>query len=747
MQGSPNVGKVFLLLGAVLLLVTALPAQVSVLTQSNNPARTGWNNQETVLTTSNVNVSNFGKLFALNVDGYIYAQPLYMANVNIGNKSHNVVFVATEHNTVYAFDADTLGPALWQVDVNAGGTPVNSNDICAASGQANYCADLIPEVGVTATPVIDPTTKTMYLVAETNQAGSYHFKLHALDIISGAERPGSPVEINGSDQTPPLNQLIQLNRPGLLLLNGKVYTAFGSNGDFAVNSVYWHGWIFAYDATTLQRKAVFDVSPNNGYLAAGGIWQGGKGLVSDGTYIYVATSNGSSTDWQGGNDYASSYLKLDANNLSVVDWYAPNNQSYLNTNPGNVDIGSGGPVLLPTNPPELAGGGKDGILRVMDTSNLGRYNASMNQNLQNDQATNGYDKGMIFGGPVVWTSPKNGTVLYLWGPGDFVKGFQLVGSTFQPVVSSQTLCAPATTCIQPVTMNTVIRNQASEDTLAALSISSNGSQAGSGIVWASRFLSLPTGANSKVAPGVLTAFDADDLSNELWDSEQNSNRDAVNEYAKFVPPTVANGKVYLPTWVGPNVLGQNSGQLLVYGLLNSVKQVFSLSGSPSAVTVSPGQSAKYTITINGSNGFNGSVNLSCSALPSGANCQFASNTVNAGSSTTLTITTQAPSAALLRPTSGKWSLLPIYGVWLPPFGLALAGVGVGSRRRKLMLGLFAVLLLSLLLVACGGGSSSGGGGGGGGGTGGTPAGSYSVIVTGTPSSGSQQFTTITLTVQ
>src|SRR5690348_2977123 len=729
MQGSPKLGKVFLWLAAVLLLVTGLPAQVSVVTQSNNPARTGWNNQETILNTSNVNMSNFGKLFALNVDGYIYAQPLYVPNVSVNGTSHNVVFVATEHNSVYAFDADSLGPALWQVSVSGAGTPVDSNDICAATGQANYCADLIPEMGITATPAIDPSTKTMYVVAETKEAGSYHFKLHALDITSGAERPGSPVEINGSDQTPPLNQLIQLNRPGLLLLNGKVYTAFGSNGDFAVNSVYWHGWIFAYDATTLQRKAVFDVSPNNGYLAAGGIWQGGKGLVSDGTYIYVATSNGSSTDWQGGNDYASSYLKLDQN-LNVVDWYAPNNQSYLNTNPGNVDIGSGGPVLLPSSPPVLVGGGKDGILRVMNTGNLGKYNAASDNNLQNFQATNVYPDGMIFGGPIFWNSPQNGSVLYLWGPGDVIKGWKLAGTTFQTT---------------PVTQGT-IQNQASEDTLAALSVTSNGSQAGSGIVWASRFLSLPTGANSKVAPGVLTAYDADNLSNELWDSQQNSGRDAVNEYAKFVPPTVANGKVYLPTWVGPNVLGQNSGQLLVYGLLNSVKQVFSLSGSPSAVTVSPGQSAKYTITINGSNGFNGAVNLACSALPAGAQCQFASNPVNGGSSTTLSITTQAPSAALLRPTPGKRSLLPFYGVLLPPFGLALAGVGIGSRRRKLLLGLFAVLLLSLLLVACGGGGSSSGGGGGGGGTGGTPAGSYSVIVTGTPSSGSQQFTTITLTV-
>ncbi|HET7213289.1 MAG TPA: hypothetical protein VFL79_06870 [Terriglobia bacterium] len=730
MPGSPKVGKIFLVLAAVLLLVTALPAQVSVLTQSNNPARTGWNNQETILNTSNLNVSNFGKLFALNVDGYIYAQPLYMPNVSIGGKNHNVVFVATEHNSVYAFDADSLGPPLWQANVNAGGTPVDSNDICTASGQANYCADLIPEVGVTATPVIDPSAGTMYIVAETKASTSYHFKLHALDITTGAERPGSPVEIDGSDQSPPLNQLIQLNRPGLLLLNGKVYTAFGSNGDFVVNSVYWHGWIFAYDATTLQRRAVFDVSPNTGYLAAGGIWQGGKGLVSDGTYIYVATSNGSSTDWQGGNDYASSYLKLDQN-LNVVDWFAPNNQSYLNTNPGNVDIGSGGPVLLPSSPPVLVGGGKDGILRVMNTGNLGKYNASTNQNLQNFQATNVYDRGMIFGGPVFWNSPQNGGVLYLWGPGDVIKGWKLTGSTFQT---------------NPVTLGT-IQNQESEDTLAALSISSNGSQSGSGIVWASRFLSLPTGANSKVAPGVLTAFDADNLANELWDSQQNSGRDAVNEYAKFVPPTVANGKVYLPTWVGPNVLGQNSGQLLVYGLLNSVKQFFSLSGSPSAVTVSPGQSAKYTIAINGSNGFNGAVSLACSALPSGAKCQFASNTVNAGSSTTLTITTQAPSTALLQPTHGKRSLLPLYGVLLPPFGLTLAGVGLGSRRRKLVLGLFAVLLLCLILAACGGGGSSTGGGGGGGGGGGTPPGSYSVIVTGTPSSGSQQFTTITLTVQ
>jgi len=729
MHDSLKSGKTLLLFAMVFFLATGLSAQVSVLTQSNHPDRTAWNSQETILTTSNVNVSNFGKLFALDVDGYIYAQPLYVANLTIGGTTHNVVYVATENNSVYAFDADDPSvPVLWKATLNGGGTPVDSNDICAAAGQAPYCADLIPEVGITATPVIDPSSKTMYVVAETKAAGSYHFKLHALDITTGMERPGAPVEITSpSGVSPAFDQLPQLNRPGLLLLNGRVYTAFGSNGDFMV----WHGWIFGYDATTLQQVAVLDVSPNSGYQPGGGIWQGGKGLVSDGTYIYVATSNGSSTDCSGGNDYSSSFLKLDQN-LNVVDWYAPNNQTYLNSNPGNVDIGAGGPVLLPTNPPELAGGGKDGILRVMDVGNpppkMGGCNATANQNLQNFQATKVYDQGMIFGGPALWTSPSNGTVLYLWGPGDVIKGWKLAGTTFQTV---------------PIMQGTIM-NQESEDTLAALTISSNGSQAGSGIVWASRFLSLPSGANSnKVAPGVLTAFDADDLGHELWDSEQNSSRDAVNEYAKFVPPTVVNGKVYLASWVGPNVLGQNSGQVLVYGLLSSVKQIFSLSGSPTVVTVTPGQSAKYTIAVNPSGGFKGTVKLSCSALPTGAQCQFASDSIAAGSSTTLNITTQAPTTALLPPAPGKRGPNPLYGLWLPPFGLALAGVGLGSRRRKLMFALFSAILLVLFLSSCGGGGSSSPPPP----TGGTPAGSYSVIVTGTSSGGSQQFTTLTLNVQ
>lgn len=731
MQDSRKTGKALLLLAVIFLLATGLAAQVSVLTQSNNPARTAWNNQETVLNTSNVNVSNFGKLFALSVDGYIYAQPLYVPGVPIANKgTHNVVYVATEHNSVYAFDADQPGQPLWQVSLNGVGTPVNSNDICAASANPDTCADLIPEVGITATPVIDPSTNTMYVVNETAQSSgsgtSYHFWLHALDITSGAERPGSPVEITSpSSMSPAFDQLPHLNRPGLLFQNGRVYTAFGSNGDFVV----WHGWIFAYDATTLQQKAVFNVSPNTGYQPGGGIWQGGKGLVGDGTYIYVATSNGSSTDCSGGNDYSSSFLKLDQN-LIVVDWYAPNNQSYLNTSPGNVDIGAGGPVLLPTSPPEIVGGGKDGILRVMDTTtgNMGKCNATANQNLQNFQATNVYDQGMIFGGPAFWNSPQNGGVLYLWGPGDVIRGWKLAGTTFQT---------------SAVTQGTIM-NLESEDTLAALSVSSNGSQAGTGIVWASRFAQLPTGTDNKVAPGILTAFDADNLSNKLWDSNLNSSRDAVNEYAKFVPPTVANGKVYLASWVGPNYIGQNSGQLLVYGLLNSLTQIFSLSSSPNTASVTPGQSAQYTIAVSSSNGFNGAIKLACSSLPTGAQCQFASNPVNAGASSALTITTQAPTSADLRPLRGKWGLSPILALSLLPFGLVLGGAGLASRRPKLVVGLLLALLLALVLSSCGGGASSNPPPPP---SGGTPAGSYSVVVTGTSTSGSQKFVTVTLNVQ
>jgi hypothetical protein len=514
------------------LLGTVAAAQVAVLTHHNDNGRTGRNLNETTLNTSTVNVSNFGKLFTRAVVGQIYAQPLYVPNLHIGGKTRNVIYVATEHNTVYAFDADDASTSLplWKVNL---GTSVPSPDICNHPSPGCY-NDLMPEIGITSTPVIDSSTGTIYVVAKTKNTANntYRFKLHALDLITHSEKFGGPVEISAPGFVP----LNENNRPGLLLANGAIYIGFGSVGDFR----QWHGFVFEYNASTpLARRSVFNDTPGSG-ANGGGIWAGQQGLVADTEIpnnVYVSTSNGTFDVNTGGPDYASSILKLSTTNgLKVADYFAPDNQSFLNGK--NADLGAGGPVLLPDTT-VLVAGGKDGILRVVDTTNMGKFNPTLNANLQNFQATNVYPNGMIMGSPIYWNSPKHGPVVYLWGPSDVIKAWQLSGQTFDTTPVSQ----------GQITSPAGISNE------AAMSLSADGSETSTGIVWAAR--SYSGDANAQAQPGILHAFDATDLTHELWNSNQNPARDNLGNYAKFSPPTVANGKVYLATF---------SNELVVYGL-------------------------------------------------------------------------------------------------------------------------------------------------------------------------------------
>ena len=496
--------------------------QVSVLTQHNDVARTGQNPNETILTTSNVNVSQFGKLFFRAVDGQIYAQPLYVPSLTLGGKTRNVVYVATENNSVYAFDADdpNASAPLWKVNL---GTPVPSSDICTPSVGGCPYVDLTPQIGITATPVIDTGNGTLYVVAKTkNTANStYHFFLHALDLLTGAEKFGGPAEIAATNFIP----LNQNNRPGLLLVNGTVYAAFGSVGDIRS----WHGWIFGFNSSTLQLMVTFNATPKGSY---GGIWAGGVGLAADTDNVYAITGNGTFDVNTGGSDYGDSVLKLSTSSgLSVADYFTPDNQSYLFS--ADADLGSGGPLLLPgTN--LLVMGGKDGILRLINTSNMGKFNSTFNADVQEFQVSS----GQVLGGFAYANSPSFGPAVYLWGPGGFLKAWKFNGSTFQTTPASQGN----------------ISNAAGESPETPLSISSNQNQLGTGIVWAVKPASDP---NHTTVAGTVYAFDANDLTHELWDSNQNASRDALGNYAKFCPPTVANGKVYLGTF---------SNQLVVYGL-------------------------------------------------------------------------------------------------------------------------------------------------------------------------------------
>jgi len=497
--------------------------QISVLTQHNDNGRTGQNVNEAVLNTSNVNAAQFGKLFARTVDGYIYAQPLFMPGLNIGGKTRNVVFVATEHDTVYAFDADdpNASTPLWRVSL---GTSVPSQDVCNPPHYDCPYVDLVPEIGVTATPVIDSGTDTIYVVAKTKNTSNstYHFFLHAMDIFTGAEKFGGPTEIKATKFSPEFEN----NRPGLLLANGMLYMAFGSVGDYPT----WYGFVMQYNASTLQQIAVFNAAPTAGEA---GIWAGGQGLVGDTDSVYAVTSNGSFDVNTGGKDYATTYLKLSTSNgLAVSDFFTPYNQSFLGGN--NVDLGSGGPLLIPGTT-LLVGSGKDGVMRVVDTTNMGGFNPNFNNNVQDWQAT----PNIVMGAPVYWDYSSAGPVIYLWGPGDTLKAFKFNGQTFNTTPVSQSS----------------FKSVLGEANSIPLSVSSNGNQPGTGIVWAAAPYSGD--ANATTVPGIFYAFDANNLSRQLWNSRQIISRDDVGNYAKFNPTTIANGKVYLGTF---------SNQLLVYGL-------------------------------------------------------------------------------------------------------------------------------------------------------------------------------------
>jgi hypothetical protein len=501
-------------------LPTILSAQ-NVTTQRNDLARTGVNPAEVSLTTSNVNTNSFGKLFTLPVDGQVYAQPLYLANVAIPSQgTHNVVYVVTEHDSVYAFDADQPGQPLWHVSL---GTSILCSNIPFCNG------DLLPEIGITSTPVIDPANMTLYVVAEAivspSSPGTPKFTLHALNVTNGAEKFGGPVTISGSaagigsDSVSgkiTFNPLYELQRPALLLLNGNIYVSFGSHQDVRV----WHGWIFGYDERTLRPTAVRCLSPDSWYGGAG-LWQGGVGPAADSSgNIYVETGNGDLTAPSGGQSYGQSVVKLSSSQgLLPVDYFSPSD--FNSTEPQDLDLGSGGPLLIPGTSLILAGG-KSGTVYAVDTNQMGGYNAN-GDNIPEEWSI---APNFMFGGRIFYNS-----MLYLWPNSDRLRGYRYTGGStpFDP--------QPAVWGSIPVIYG--YKNE------PAISLSANGPASGSAIIWAA--YSQNGQANGYAYPGVFQAFDASTLV-EIWGSEMNASRDAPGSWSKWSPPTIANGKVYLATF-------------------------------------------------------------------------------------------------------------------------------------------------------------------------------------------------------
>jgi len=510
-------------------------AQATVATYHNDKARTGNNLLETTLTTSNVNPALFGKLFSQFVDGYIYAQPLYVPTVSItGLGTHNVVYVATMNDSVYAFDADSKSGSnaqpLWKVSfINPKGgiTTVPAADV--------NCSDLFsPKIGIVGTPVIDTVGGTLYVIARTKESGQYYQRLHALDITSGAEKFGGPAVIqaavsgsgSGSQHgTISFDPLIQNQRSALLFQNGMVYIAWGSHCDKS----YYHGWLMAYDHTSLAQKGVWVTTPNG---SEGAIWEGGSGPAGDiALNTYFAVGNGTFDANTGGGDYGQSMLKLappSNNTFAVLDYFTPYNGPNLNV--GDFDIGSGGAMLLPDQAKGphlhlLVQGDKVGNIYLIDRDNMGHYNALNNNQIV--QCLAGAELGM-------WASPTwwNNRV-YFGASGDTLKAFGLNTTTglLTTTPTSQTTRVFA----YPGTTSSVSANQDSN-----------------AIVWA-----LDNSTYKTADGAVLYAFDATNLATELYTSSQRFTRDNPGGAVKFNVPTIANGKVYVGTQT----------KLSVYGLL------------------------------------------------------------------------------------------------------------------------------------------------------------------------------------
>lgn len=559
--------------GSAHVAVTDLP---SVLTYHNDPARDGTNAREFALMSTTVTTTAFGRLFSCAVDGAVYTQPLWMRGFNIGGGIHNVIFVATQHDSAYAFDADA-SPCVtyWHVnllDTLHGGTsnenPVTWNDV-------GYCyGDIYPEVGVTGTPVIDASTQTLYLVSASEKdaitsgncsssSATFYHRLHSLDLATGNEKFNAPVTIaasvpgtgdGSSGGMVSFDSQLEHQRSGLAEDAGNIIVAFSAHED----ATPYHGWVIAYKASNVQQQtAVFNTTPNGIGGADGGIWAGGGApAIDSGGDIYVATGNGvfDEAPPPPDNDYGDSILRLHPKsgstpngvNLTVAGWFTPYDEQTLQQEDG--DLGSGAAVLFPyqtsgAGPTHLlVQTGKEGIVYLIDRDKMGQFNPANNDQIV--QSFRGPSSG-LWGTPALWANN-----LYVGGQYDFLRQF-----TFDPStelfnlgvasVSTHSFGYPGTTP----------------------SVSSLGSA--HGIVWTIDaslygYASPNAGVNCYTVPvpqpctgpAILHAYDANNLSVEYWNSSlAANNRDQAGNAVKFVPPTVANGKVYVSTRTEIDVYG------------------------------------------------------------------------------------------------------------------------------------------------------------------------------------------------
>jgi hypothetical protein len=517
-------------------------------TWRNDAQRTGQNPLELALSATTLNSTNFGKLFSCPVDGQIYAEPLYVANLAIGGGMHNVVFVATENDSVYAFDADASPCVTYWSDVTGTATsllPTGENVVPAADVNST---DIRPTIGITGTPAIDSATGTIYLVAKSKKVAGlnpvYFQRLHAINIVTGADEPGSPLAIapavigdgdgnnGGNPNMVPFVPLNENQQAGLLILGHTVYIPFGSLSSAAS----YHGWIVGYDETTLAQATVFMDTPNG---SAGGIWLGGAGLSVDldSGYIYGASGNGTFDATNAippHNDYAESFLQLNPAQpqMTVVNYFSPCDEAPFGS---GHDLGGSGVLPLPdaagsaAHPRLLLGGDKSGVLYLLDRAHLGGFNGgNCPDTAPVEEVSLG---GALSGTPAVWTDSTGVIRVYAGANGAKLGAFPIANAIFAPTAASQSPSVYSDRGPSPA-------------------ISSNGQMAG--IVWAldtAGYDSTPT------APAVLHAYDGTNLATEFYNSNQAGARDLPGLAVKFAVPTVGNCKVYVGTQTELDVYG------------------------------------------------------------------------------------------------------------------------------------------------------------------------------------------------